>query len=664
VIAATLTIIFILFMAGGARAVRSMTFDGQPDQNQWNVEITYCTDGIQFVAIQTNLSTDGPGAHFSLQLTAANPPVSLSLPLPIVQGDGSITVTGTLAVPFSSPQLPGTPVQITVERWDHGVNSPVETGNDAPNVESDSGTVDPIDDCPFLPTATATDAASATSTATSTLTPTSTLVASDTPTMLIPSATSTFLPTTTPIPVASATATSPPTNTPTITSLRLASATSTAVPILPAIATATATSPPVFTARATVQPTLIVGVSVPLADPALPRLLAIQATSDLRAGGGHGQFGETLKLFVPAHAGAMANVSSPGALSPANLAARLSLVNSQPDHAGLGYIYALTATDTQGRPVARIDGAHPLLIQLGYDPASLGGMNPATLAIAVVDPSRLTWKSLPTSVDTFHHLLTAITTSLSFFQVQGVSQNPAQRTAAQANLALLAASGVPHVSLLSTSHPAVGGVPLDLLLPTGRQHAPVSLAVTGAPGARLTVAFTLAGATIVQTLRLDAQGYATTSFAPLQPRKSPQTLQVAVSVSLGASRYSITRSISLQPGQTGDPLPSGAPPLWATLASSRVRAAVTHPLVQVQTAAGLVVQAVLEQGGRPLAGLQAASGTAGRQGLAQCRLPLIPRALLLADGRGEPKTVTLQVLVSVSRRGQSSQQTLPLTVSL
>jgi hypothetical protein len=314
--------------------------------------------------------------------------------------------------------------------------------------------------------------------------------------------------------------------------------------------------------------------------------------------------------------------------------------------------------------MSQLSGAHPMLIQLSYDPAGLVGIDPATLRIAFVDPAGKTWRSLPTTVDTFHHLLTALTTHLTFFQVRGVTQNTAQRSKAQAQLALLAAAGVPRVTLLPISRATVGGVPLDLILPAGRQHAPVSLVATGAPGAQLKIAFTLADTSVVQTFTLDAHGYGTTAFTPLRPLKSAQRLRVAVSVSLGTSHYTTTGIVTLQPGLSSGPLPPGAPPLWATLASSRVQAGFTHPLALVQTAPGLVAQAVLAKAGKPLAGLKATACMANTRGAAQCRLPLIPRTLLTAQTKGKEKTVTLQVVVTVTQHGQSSQQTLTLTVGL
>jgi hypothetical protein len=95
-----------------------------------------------------------------------------------------------------------------------------------------------------------------------------------------------------------------------------------------------------------------------------------------------------------------------------------------------------------------------------------------------------------------------------------------------------------------------------------------------------------------------------------------------------------------------------------------VRAGVTHPLVRVQTAPGLVVKAVLAKGGRPLIGLAATTCIGDSRGTAQCRLPLVPRALLVPVAKAKTKTMTLQVLVTVTRHGQSSQQIQPLTVEL
>ena len=541
-------------------------------------------------------------------------------------------VNGTATFLFNISQAPGTPVQITVERWDHGHNTAVEpqdnttTTDHSPSDDIQTDTGGTVEDCTIVPTATPTSTAASTSTPTNTFVPTGT-----------PTSTPTLPPTLTSTPI--------PTATPTVTP----SSTSTQTPLPTRTATVTATAP-------------TPAVGVVLTKPQSPHLLAVQAGADLSKGGGHGQFSEALKLFVPAGAvntSLALHVEMPplSSLPPGLLTA-----TGQRGSVGLGFIFALSASSANGQPVSQFTGAHPLLLQLLYDPAGLQGVDPATLRISFVDPAGNAWKDLPTTVDTFHHILTARTSHFTLFQARGVTHTQAQLNMAQARLTMLAASGAPRVTILPTSQAAVGGVPLDLMLPQGRRHAPVSLVVTGAPGAQLRAAFTLAGVAITQTLALDAQGYATTGFAPPTALTSSQRLQMAVTVSLGASRYATAGTVTLLSGQSSGPLPPGAPPLWATLASSNVRAQTNHPMLLVQTAPGMVVRAVLAKAGQPLTGLGVTLGTADRRGVLQLRLPLIPRTLLALQTQGKGKTLVLQVVVTVTQRGQSSQQVLALAV--
>ncbi|HVA93118.1 MAG TPA: hypothetical protein VNL71_25140, partial [Chloroflexota bacterium] len=251
--------------------------------------------------------------------------------------------------------------------------------------------------------------------------------------------------------------------------------------------------------------------------------------------------------------------------------------------------------------------------------------------------------------------VTARATRLALFQARGVSH-------AKGGLTTTGFSGAPRITMPATSHATVSDLPLDLVLPQGRLQAPVSVIVTGAPGAKLSAGFSMAGVTITQTLTLDAQGYAATYFAPPTPPRSPQPLKVSVKVSLGGARYAATGMVTLSAGQRKGPLPPGAPPLWATLSSSSVQAQAAPPLLTVRTAPGQVVYAGLDPAGKPLTGLPAVMGIADRRGLLRLPLPLIPRTLPALQSLGKGKTLALRVVVMVSLHGASSLQVLALTV--
>ncbi len=120
---------------GVAHAASTMAFGGGPDQNLFQLQLQYCEDGIQIaVQQQAPISTDAAdlgvaNAHFSLQLTGATPAVNRALPYPIVLGDGTSLINGFATFLFTTVQAPGTPVQITVGRWDHST-SPTDSTPD------------------------------------------------------------------------------------------------------------------------------------------------------------------------------------------------------------------------------------------------------------------------------------------------------------------------------------------------------------------------------------------------------------------------------------------------------------------------------------------------------------------------------------------------------
>ncbi len=179
----------------------------------------------------------------------------------------------------------------------------------------------------------------------------------------------------------------------------------------------------------------------------------------------------------------------------------------------------------------------------------------------------------------------------------------------------------------------------------------------------MSAGFSMAGVTITQTLTLDAQGYAATYFAPPTPPKSPQPLKMSVKVSLGGASYTTTGMVTLAAGQSNGPLPPGAPPLLAMLSPAAVQAQAAPPVLTVHTAPGQVVHAVLEKGGKAVAGLPAEMGTANRRGVLQLPLPFIPRTLPAVQSLGKGKTLALQVVVTAKpARRLSSTQVLALTV--
>src|SRR5205807_3653862 len=118
-----------------------------------------------------------------------------------------------------------------------------------------------------------------------------------------------------------------------------------------------------------------------------------------------------------------------------------------------------------GVPVHKFDPAHPLVIQITYDPAELGDLDPATLKIGYFDVTNRRWLLLPATVDTVNHTVTALTTHFTLFQIRATARTRAQVKSAQARLAALAAAGAPRVRALPAVQPVVGGVPFVVILP-------------------------------------------------------------------------------------------------------------------------------------------------------------------------------------------------------
>ncbi len=333
------------------------------------------------------------------------------------------------------------------------------------------------------------------------------------------------------------------------------------------------------------------------------------------------------------------------------------------NNAGIGMVYEVDATNiSTGQTVHQLSPQHPVILQFTYDPSQIAGVDPTTLRVCYFDLPTGDWRPLPTTVDTFHHILTATTDHFTLFAVRVTARTQAQINTARARLAALSAAGPPDVSALPVSQASVGGVPLVITVPNTPQHAPLSVEITGAPHLRLQIVFTLAGATTVQSLALDAHGYAATAFIPSPDVTTAQTLHVAVGVAHG-NAYAATRTLTLLPGRSHGPLPPGAPMLGATLSTGSARAGATSPQLFVTTATHAAILAVLGLTGVPLTGVNTVMAIANAQGVAILTLPILPGTVFntLAQTMGTP--LHLQVMVTSTLHGESTQVTLPLTVT-
>jgi hypothetical protein len=231
----------------------------------------------------------------------------------------------------------------------------------------------------------------------------------------------------------------------------------------------------------------------------------------------------------------------PAPISPSNGSASV----------GVGFAYNLIAQDVQTRAsVHQFDRAHPLVIQFTYQPQEVVGLDPQDLHIAFFDVQSHAWQNLPTTVDTVNHVLTALTTHFTLFQVRGVARTPAEVRTAEAHQASLAAAGPPAVTVVPLVQPSVAGVPLVVTLPAGQVRPPFRLLVTGAPHAQLQVAVKLNGRTVAQSLALDANGYGIATFMAAPPLTSPQSVLVTARVTRNAAYQTVTQLLTLLPQHT------------------------------------------------------------------------------------------------------------------
>jgi hypothetical protein len=442
----------------------------------------------------------------------------------------------------------------------------------------------------------------------------------------------------------------------------------TPTPIVTATGEVAATETPSPTPTATLEPTATTAataVATVEADPQGVRVVAVHVTFGHRPVHGQRRHESTtlLRLLVPVRAFATPLLIRVE-LAPFASADVLSGTVGQRNDVGIGPVYDLIAVSAAtGAPVHQFARNHPLLIQMTYDPADLDGVAPTTLTIAFFDTASRTWRALPTTLDTYNHTLTATTTHLTLFQVRGTARTQAQLKAAQATQAAIAAAGPPRVAVVPVVPVALDGVPLIVTVPAGRQRAPLSIQITGAPHAEVQVTFTTGGTSVVQFLPLDAHGYATTAYVPGVPLKNPQQLLVTVAVARGTARRTASQTVLLLPSESTGPLPLGAPVLSATLSSAHTRAGAPSPRLTVHTAPGATVMVMVllaEQTSTPVGTIV---GKADARGGIAVRLPRIPRPLVIARTTRTHPTLALQAVITARLDTASSRQTLQFSVS-
>jgi hypothetical protein len=156
----TMIAVFALVFAqvGSAKAAR-MDLGGEPEDNFWYVDALFCKDGFTLTATQYYLSDQG--LPYWLELGTTSIPVTIQTSVDpaarIAHGDGSALVNGTASFFFTQLQAVGTPVDIIIERWDHGNMTWIEEEDDETDhshsddiehlTEADFVTIPVVEDC-------------------------------------------------------------------------------------------------------------------------------------------------------------------------------------------------------------------------------------------------------------------------------------------------------------------------------------------------------------------------------------------------------------------------------------------------------------------------------------------------------------------------------------
>ncbi len=156
-------ILFLLTVAivwaGSLRTpIGNIAFGGEDADHFWNVTTQFCTNGFTVEAQETDHYGDptqtGDALPFSLQLGSSNSPVLARVPAPIAGGVGGparVLASGTTTFLFGKPQAVGTPITITIERWDHGAYTYHETDVDSSDHSINFDDVWPFDYAPPPP---------------------------------------------------------------------------------------------------------------------------------------------------------------------------------------------------------------------------------------------------------------------------------------------------------------------------------------------------------------------------------------------------------------------------------------------------------------------------------------------------------------------------------
>ena len=610
----------------------------------------------------SDVSGTGRTSNTGTADTTASVSVTVAPQLVLMNEDPPPTATQTPLAPSTTPGTPSTPAPThTPPPADTppATNTPPTPGVPTPtSTLRGTGVPTPTSTPPTMDTTTAPGAATATNTpqATNTATAAPIIVVADTATPTTPPAAfmstpttppATFMSTPTPQPNTAGptnTATYAPTQTPipTLAPPDQAATTPTATNLIQgpttqaqrATATPTATSLNVATATQAASteatPTATAAATlIPVTSGDVPRGQAAVLQALVTQPGPRGEPGqpEVFRLLIPV--GAFSRTAhlriAVAAGAPALQVGALGEVNNVP----IGSAFDLSARDASTGEVISGPFDQPVTLQLSYDPAELGSLDPATLRIAYFDAAARSWVALDTTVDQANTLLTARVAHFTLFQVRATARTQAQVDQAKARLAARGAAGPPQVSVLPGTDDAavVDAVPVLVTLPSGLIHLPLVVLVTGKPGATVSATFALGGASVSrQRVTLDRRGYAQVRYAPLTTDTKPRGGRLTVVVSGALNSQTFSTGFTVLPGRG----PAGSRPAPVARSPSlglRVRVTLPVPIARrgqtitarISTAPLAPVQVAVYVGHQRIA---SGSGRTDRRGTFSYRLTL------------------------------------------
>jgi hypothetical protein len=122
----------------------NIAFRGGPEDHFWDVSTTFCKDGFKIEANEILHPDNGAGDDkpYSLVITTTSTLITESLPASIGPrwpgGAGHALASATAYYTYATLQPPTTSISITLERWDHGDLSVIDTGEESPGDDRDS----------------------------------------------------------------------------------------------------------------------------------------------------------------------------------------------------------------------------------------------------------------------------------------------------------------------------------------------------------------------------------------------------------------------------------------------------------------------------------------------------------------------------------------------